>query len=84
MTMGLPKVKLTFKDVVRVVDGHWDDGTSGFFCHLHAAFLKRKQVGFLLVLIAGTLWENPDGYPFFDVINAEEDGFQSLFEVFTV
>ena len=32
------KRKLTFKDVVGIVDGHRDDGTSGFFGHLPFGF----------------------------------------------
>ena len=81
---GLYEGQVLFKYLRRTCDGHRYDRASAFLRNLQASFMERQKPGQLLILITGTLRKYPYGYAGFYLLDALQDGLQSLFYVHAV
>lgn len=76
--------EMGFEDVCRIVDSDRDDRAFSLGCDLEASLMEWKHVQFVFVSVSGSLREDADGDAGLYLIYCCEDGFQTLFDVFSV
>ena len=75
---------MCFEDVCGVVDGDWDDRAFCFGGDFEASFMEWKHVCLVCISVSGSFREDADGNAGFYFFYCCEDGFQTLFDVFSV
>ena len=76
--------EMGFEDVCRIVDSDRDDRAFSLGCDLEASLMEWKHVQCVFVSVSGSLREDADGDAGLYLIYCCEDGFQTLFDVFSV
>ena len=75
---------MCFEDVCGVADGDWDDRAFCFGGDFEASFMEWKHVCLVCISVSGSFREDADGNAGFYFFYCCEDGFQTLFDVFSV
>ena len=73
-----------FEDIGRIADCDRNDRAFCFCSDLEASFMEWEHIELVLVSVSGSFREDTDGNPGFYFIDCCQDGFQTLFDIFSV
>ena len=73
-----------FEDIGRIADCDRNDRAFCFCSDLEASFMEWEHIELVLVSVSGSFREDTDGNSGFYFIDCCQDGFQTLFDVFSV
>ena len=73
-----------FEDIGRIADCDRNDRAFCFCSDLEASFMEWEHIELVLVSVSGSFREDTDGNSGFYFIDRCQDGFQTLFDIFSV
>lgn len=73
-----------FEDIGRIADCDRNDRAFCFCSDLEASFMEWEHIELVLVPVSGSFREDTDGNSGFYFIDRCQDGFQTLFDIFSV
>ena len=76
--------KVGFEDIGRIADCDRNDRAFCFCSDLEASFMEWEHIELVLVSVSGPFREDTDGNSGFYFIDRCQDGFQTLFDIFSV